>query len=755
MKKELITYKLKSFAKSHFYIFMLLLLSLVFFSSILSSSKILDNIHYVNDMTFQSENIRNWLFESAGFPLWTPYFYAGQPFIAIPEHYIFDLNFIYILLFRNIFFSMNLAVISYFFLAGLGMYFLAYKVAGNRNAAFIAAIVFMFNGLMHSFILSGHLNILESYALMPFVFLFAYKAMDSGEWLRNSIIAALFFSMMVYAGGIIFFLYTGLVIGLYMAWNLIGKDFRKRFIKTAYVGFVIGILLMGLSALKLFPMLEFTKLSNRSAGVNYQEFLGEPIALSNFWNSLVSIPDTGFSGSIGIFSFILLLFGLISFRKKVVFFSVLLAILSVLLASGTFVANLFYQLPGFSQMRHIERAIVMFVFIAPLIVAFGYNNLIDMIKRYNRNIKEWVIFLIIVLVLTVELVLLQRFPVSAEITRPLDIPILNEISKDKSDFRIATHALSTPIGASGYNYYIQLGIPEIKGGGGIWVNDYVQYLAIAQQAAPSKMFGILNGKYIVSDRQLDDSGLTLKGTFEKCDECKIVEAYGPYLYENKNVVPRALVVDNAILLLGNDEDAMELSYSMVINNLNLLSSVLIRDKSDVANYKIDELKKFNALILLSNSVVQNDIWALQQYANNGGTMLPNILEGKNYIAQENINSLFDNLAGPETSKKELELRQKSVNEYYINLNGERGWLVISEKFAHFPAWKATLNGKELKIYKANIVVSAVYLDGGKGELIFKYAPSSFRIGKTITSIAILIMIAYLVYITYSRIKNEG
>src|SRR3989338_1643094 len=251
MKKELITYKLKSSAKAHFYVFILLLLSLAFFSSILSSSRILGNIHYINDMTFQSENIRKFLFESNGFPLWTPYFYAGQPFMAIPEHYIFDLNFIYILLFRNIFLSMNLAVISYFFLAGLGMYFLAYEIAKKRNAALIAAIVFMFNGLMHSFILSGHLNILESYALMPFVFLFAYNALNSREWLINSIIAALFFSMMVYAGGVIFFLYTGLIIGLYFAWNLIGNSFKKRLVKTVLVSLIIGIVLLGLSALKL------------------------------------------------------------------------------------------------------------------------------------------------------------------------------------------------------------------------------------------------------------------------------------------------------------------------------------------------------------------------------------------------------------------------------------------------------------------------------------------------------------------------
>jgi len=749
MKKELITYKLKSFAKNYFYIFILLLLSLVFFSSILSSSKTLGNIHYINDMTFQSENIREFLFESGSFPLWTPYFYAGQPFMAIPEHYLFDLNFLYILLSGNIFFSMNLAVISYFFLAGLGMYFLAYRIVKNRNAAFIAAIVFMFNGLMHSFILSGHLNILESYALMPFVFLFSYKALNTKEWLMNSIIAAFFFSMMIYAGGMIFFLYTGLIIGAYMAWNLIGNNFKKRLVKTILVSLIIGIVVFSLSALKLLPTLEFIQISSRSSGVSFQEYLGTPIDPGNLWNSLVNLPNNGFSGSIGIASFVLLLFGLLSFKKKIVMFSVLLIILSVLLSTGSFVASWFYNLPGFGQMRHIERALVMFVFAAPLIVAFGYNNLVSMIKNYNKNIREWIIFSIITLILVIELISSQNFPTSTEITKPLDIPILNEINKDTSNFRIATYALSTPIGASGYNYYIQLGIPAIKGGGGIWINDYVQYLAIAQQAAPSKMFGILNGKYLISDRKIEDTGLELKEVFEGCEECSVWEAYGPYLYENKNAIPKASVVDNAILLLGNDNDVRELSYSLIINYLNPLSDVLIRDKSSVTDYNFDELKEFNAIALLSNSVTQNDISALQRYVNDGGNIFPNILEGKNSISQED----FDKMFASETSQKELKLKQKTVNEYYIDVDGEKGWLVLSEKFAHFPGWKATLNGKDLKLYKANIVVTAIYLEGEKGKLEFKYNPQSFRTGKTITLITIIILLLYLAYNAYSRIKK--
>jgi len=751
MKRELIISELKGLVKRHFYVIVLFLITLIFFSGILSSSKILNNIHYINDMTFQSENIRRYLHESGSFPLWTPYFYSGQPFMAIPEHYIFDLNFLYIWLSGNVFLSMNLAVISYFFLSGLGMYLLAYELTKKQNSAFIASLVFMFNGLMQKFILHGHLNILESYALVPFVFLFAYRALHRKSWLSNSIIAALFFSMMIYAGGIIFFLYTGLLIGIYMAWNLVSGNFKKVIVKTILVSITLGILLFGLSALKLLPVLEFTKMSSRGSGVNYQEFLGEPISLGNLWIPLVDLSSSsGFSGAIGITSLVLLIFGLLSFRKKIVMFSTLLIIFSILLAAGTFAAEFFYKLPGFGQMRHIERALVIFVFAASLIAAYGFNNLVDVIRKYRKNIWEWLIFLVVLAVLVIELIAMQGFSKSVEVIKPNNIPIVDEVSKDPGDFRIATYSLSTPIGASGYNYYTQLGIPEIKGGGGIWINDYVQYLAIAQQVAPSKMFGILNGKYIISDREINDSGLSLKGKFQDCKECFIWEAYGPYLYENKKVIPRAFIVNNAVLLLGNNNDKRDISYSVIIENLEPLSTVLIDDKNSIADYNINELMEFNSMILLQGSVTQNDIPILQKYVENGGKILPDLIKGENSVTQQEIaDALISNRIN-----KELKLNEISVNEFSIDINGEKGWLVLSERFAHFPGWKAAINGNELKLYKADNVISAVFLQGKKGELIFKYYPDSFRNGKMITLITILILLVYCIYLTYSKFVKK-
>ena len=749
MRKELITSRLKSIVKGHFYIGILFLVSIFFFFPLLSSERILDNMHYINDMTFQSENMRIYLHENGSFPLWTPYFYSGQPFMAIPEHYLFDLNFIYILIFNDIFLSMNLAVISYFFLAGLGMYLLVYEIMRKQNAAFIAAIIFMFNGLIQRFVINGHLNILESYALMPFAFLFVYRALHRNDWINNSIIAAIFFSMMIYAGGIIFFLYTGLIIGLYMTWNLIFGNFKRNIIRAILISLLVGSLLFGLSALKLLPVLEFTDISNRSAGVSFEEYLGNPIKISNAWNQLVNLSyNRDFAGSIGIVAFALSLFGLLSFKKKNVMFSAFIIILSILMASGTFIAEFFYKLPGFGQMRHVERALVLFVFVAPIIAAYGFINLANIIKNHRKNIKEWAVFSGVLALLIIEIFFSIDAHATVKVVKPKDIPIINEISKDAGQFRIATYALSTPIGASGYNYYTQLGMPEVKGGGGIWVNDYVQYLAIAQQYAPSKMYGILNGKYIISDREIEDPGLELKGIFETCGigKCAVWESYGPYLYVNKNAVPRAFIVSNSVLLIGNENDKRGLAYTMMIESLDPLSSVIIEGKNSLSEYSINELEEYNAIILLGNSATQNDALLLQAYKGKGGKILPRVLEGENEISRE----LIVEALKTEKPYKEIKIRQVSVNEYAVELDGEKGWLVLSEKFSGFPGWKAAINGKELKMHKADNAITAVYLNGERGKLIFRYYPESFKKGKIITIATVLILLVYIVYIIYLK-----
>ena len=724
--------------KKHAYVIALFFLSVLFFHGILSSARVLDNIHYINDMAFLSYNVKESVFKYGTLHLWTPYFYSGQPMMAIPESYLFDLNFLYVLLLRNIYLAMNLAVVSYFFLAGLGMYLLVMGLKKEPKIAFISALIYMFNGFMHSFILAGHLNILESYSLMPFVFLFAYKAVKGENWLANSVIAGLFFSLMVLAGGIIFFLYTGLLVGFLLAFNIPGKNFLKRALRIFLIGAVLLLTLFGIAAIKLLPSLEYTGLSNRAAGISYTEFLGQPVKLASFWNIFVSnIGFAGMSGAVGIMAFALLLMGLFSYRNKMVIFFLFLIILAILLASGSSLAEFFYKfVPGFGKMRHIERSLVFFVFSASILVAYGYANLDEKLGKLNtyKKYKNTFYFLIVILIL-LEMAFF-RIPVTTKVIEAKDIQLLDYISNDKSYYRTLNLGLKDLIGHAGYNYYAQLGVQEVKGGGGIWVNDYIEYMAVALQYAPSKLFGMLNTKYIIADTELNIPNTRLVGKFKDCRECSVSNAFGPYLYENLELLPRAFVVNSSILVIGKDDAAKQLIYSLMLNKFNPENTVIIRGKEKINQHDIEFLRRFNAVILGPESISQDSFPILKAYADSGGILLPDVLNGKTGISNEEVENLFNKFNGNHSI---VEIEKYENNKISLNLNGKNGFLVLSETYAYFPGWEAKSSAGKIEILKANNVVSSAYIDN-MDSITFEYKPKSFKYGAWISSISFLALL---------------
>ncbi|MBI2660068.1 hypothetical protein HYX07_02810 [Candidatus Woesearchaeota archaeon] len=727
-------------------------LTLFFLNQILHKDAILDNVHYINDLTFVSYNTKEAL-ENNELPLWTPYFYSGHPLLAIPENYMLDMNFLMVFLFKSVYFAMNFALVFYFFLAGIGMYLLINNAVESKKAAFVSAIIYMFNGLMHSFIITGHINILEGYALIPFIFLFAHKALKSRDWIFYSILAGIFFALQILSGSMIFFFYTALLVSFYFAFSLASRNFAKILLKAIFAGLIMAVVALSLSAVKLLPVLEFTKMSSRAVNVSFNEFLGYPIGLKGIIGTIVTnLGYSEISAAIGIAAFILLVFGILDFKKRMVLFFAAVILFSLLFASGTFVADIMYKIPGFDKLRHVERALVLFAFAASALAGYGFVFLSEKLKKYQFYLKhENLFFIAIIAFILLELLLLQNVPQSAKIIMPNDIKLLEHMGNDNSTFRTINLAQKDIIGAAGYNYYSQNGISEAKGGGGIWVNDYAAFLSIAQQALSPKMLGILNVKYAVSDKKLEKENLTLVERFNSCRECAVWNAFGPYLYENRLFLPRFYVAPNSILVVGHNNLARQIVYNFMLQNFEPENTVLITG-TKINDYGIEFLKRFDIIFLVKDSVDQNSIGKLREYAANGGKIVPDILNGQLNVDNEEIIEIFNETEGNYT---EIGISQYSSNRVVLNLDGEKGWLVASERFAYFPGWLARVNGKLADMSKADNAITALYLDGEKGELVFEYKPGSYGKGKVISLIAFIFILIYVGYFVYTKKFGSG
>jgi uncharacterized membrane protein YfhO len=71
-----------------------------------------------------------------------------------------------------------------------------------------------------------------------------------------------------------------------------------------------------------------------------------------------------------------------------------------------------------------------------------------------------------------------------------------------------------------------------------------------------------------------------------------------------------------------------------------------------------------------------------------------------------------------------------------------GFLVLSD--AQYPGWKVFVDGREERIYQADYLFRAVFLEGGKHVVEFRYSPQSYRIGLAISLGTVAILLGFAV-----------
>jgi hypothetical protein len=755
MEQNKLLSKLKNSRLDILFITLIFLLSLFFLRNCIGTGTLMDNVHHYHEQTLFSYNYKS-AFENGTLPLWTPYWYSGQDIFGDSQFFFVNLTFIFTLLFKNIFLAIELSNLLYLFIAGLGMYLLVRYLIDSREAAFISAILFMFNGLIISFVAGGNPSILEPYALIPLIFLFILKAKKSENPVNYAVLAGILFTLQIFSGGALMLVYAALPIGLYLALDLISAKFKTNLIKTAIIGIVILAVFFGLSAIKLLPNFDYVEKTNRAEGVSYEEYIGADKFIFkdsiNVFLTDKATPST--RAHIGILASLLVLVSLLLWRKKVVMYLALISIFALVLASGGILAKLFYDyFPTFSQTRHIGRILFVFVFSASILAAYGFTYIKDYAtKKFNisKNMAAAGTAIVILIILT-ELVFLKGIPNGFDMQKQLEEnQAAKYLSQQKEKFRIASFDVTDIIGFHGSSYYSIYGLETISGGGGLWVNDFVNYIAIAKNYNYSKLMGILNMEYGVSTKEVNIDGFKLVKIFEECASCQINDAKyfaGPYLYENEDFVPRYILVNNAILVVGESKNSQEFIYSILLNNnFDPKTTVIIHeDMGNIASYSVDDLLKFNTIMLLE-SPKQDEITKLQGYRNKGGKLVPDIFNDETILTQESLVSALS----ADKWYKEISQTEYSTNKRAFELNKENGWLVLSERFADFPEWKASINGENLKIYKADNVISAVYLDSKEGILKFDYMPRSFKTGRLITILTAIILLAYLIIIVYLK-----
>jgi len=336
-------------------------------------------------------------------PLWCPHIYSGLPFFgAFQSALLYPLNIIY--LFLPLPMAINYSIILHIFLSGLFMYLWAYKRNLHFFACLLASFLFMFSGTVFIQVYSGHLPHLCTMVWAPLLFLSVdgLSEKPSLKWCLSGMFAV---AMQIFGGHPQYFFYTFVAVVIYSA--LLNLRTKKRLL-TALCIFSVYTGGMLLSSVQLLTGMEASGGGLRNNGLSYEaitrfsfppenllllispSFLGNMIDLNywgkwNFWETYIFIGITGF---------ILAIYG-VSYGKKEpakLFVSMIFILFLFALGSYTPLFKVLYILvPGFNKFRAPTR----FLFQISLFIIMLSSTGMDSLFR-NGSVKRKTVILFLI-----------------------------------------------------------------------------------------------------------------------------------------------------------------------------------------------------------------------------------------------------------------------------------------------------------------------------------------------------------------------
>ena len=316
-------------------------------------------------------------------PLWNPLSNCGLPFLAQWNTLtLYPFSLIYLLL--PLSWSLSFFCLAHQFWAGLGMYVLAYRWTGNRLAAGLAGVVVSFNGLTLNFLMwPSHV---ATFSWLPWVLWLGQRAWrEGGKALVWGIAAG---AMQMLAGGPETIVATWLVLLVLACGDWVHeKELRQRLVARFAA---MGILVALVCAMQLLPFLELLAHSQRDTGFGSSAWSMPVWGWANF---LVPLFRTSPSGQglfmqrgqywtssyyAGIGTVLLVAVAVRrarDWRARVLAGLLFLGLVLALGNSGLLYRGLRFCVPGLGFVRYPVKFVILILALAPLLAAFGFATL--------------------------------------------------------------------------------------------------------------------------------------------------------------------------------------------------------------------------------------------------------------------------------------------------------------------------------------------------------------------------------------------
>lgn len=663
------------------------------------------------------------LLKSGQWPLWNPHILTGTPLFANLQAAPFSpTNFVYFILDKIDAWSVQ--IILQHILAALFMFLLLRHWQVSKLGAILGGIAYSFSGF--NLIFSQWNGHTLSAAFVPLSLLFVDKILSEGK--AVSVLAlVLSLTLQLLSGYPQISFYTAIAVAILWLLRLIKEP--KIILKRSFFLLVSGIFALGLSAFQLMPTAELWKLSQRSfephpfewAFLPWQkiitfiapDYFGNH-ATQNYWGPQDYTSNTAY---VGVVAFVLASLGIWLVKKnREILFLVFLAGFALVLSFPTPISIFLWQNDIFGlRAASAHRATILFIFAAAALVGFGLDSLKQKLKL-KKNLF-WLFLIPTILIvgfglhaLNLKSASIRGIPVTTVALRNLVLPTGILVLTFLALFFKAKYAL------------VFLAILELFRFGwkytpfspkGLVFPDTPVLQFLKSQEKPFRV----TGNRVIPVNMRTPYGLDSPEGYETIHPLRISQFLSAVNsgISGTDPIGRYGTVDNDTSILLD-----------LVNTKYYLTHKLDEKGNPSPNGKIParfDSQRFK-LVFEDKSVAVLE----------SKSALPRSFYVSNWEIEKDDRKILDRLLDPKFPYDEKIILEENPGLV------ER-MLFISE--AYYPNWKAYVNGKETKIFRANFAFRAIAVPKGEHEIKFIYQPKSFFDGLRISVLSLAALLLLL------------
>lgn len=715
-------------------------------------------------------------------PLWEPYIHGGMPFVDAMHGDIFYPAAI-LQFFIRVTYALGLKLVLHVFLAGVLMFYFLSGLSLRKEISLLGGILYMFSPCLVSLVYPGHDGKMYVFALLPLAFMLLHKACRSGRFF-HFLLFSISFALLVLTAHMQMTYFAAWGLGLFflfLLWRLY-REGNKKILKYV-IYFVIAIILgVSLSMIQLLsPYIYLKTYSMRTMHTEANKGYEYASSWSMHLEELASEVVPEFSGDnihtqgnfywgrnpfklnseyIGLLALFLAVVTIIYRRTHLIWFFSGLGILAFIYALGgtTPLFMLFYYLvPGVKSFRGPGMINFLFCFSTVVIAMLGLDAFFKLKENANEIKKFLKIAFIFVLVYSALAILVSLLRGTF-----FDIWIA-----------ILYNGIDTAKKSA-----MEQNIPRVITG--LWISTLLLWLGyglLRLYAKGGVKTGLVIGAFsviaLVDLFRVDSRFIITVDPEQYYRKSPVVD----FLQARQKEEPfRAFVLpqsyqDNYLAMFGIEEVSLTAMHG---NQLRIYDEFVGRHQ-DNPNLTIPNFINLLNIKYILSSKPLNIPWVKQIYEAEGIYVhqnlgyLPRAFSVFSWQVEKDQNKVLEEL-----KKSDFDVRRKiflaeappkmpsdtagnslvsvipakisdyTVNRFKVDADMPRdGFLFLSENY--YPAWKALVDGKETKIYKADYLFRAVYLNQGRHTVEFIYDSKTYDLAKAWSLLTSLVFLGILIF----------